>query len=64
MQETFRAGNITPPLYNPDLRTVDWDNRRRPVTERGTDFTEEPSVINPSLELGVFAKISKKLFGA
>jgi hypothetical protein len=25
-------------IYNAELNTVDWDNRRRPVTERGTDF--------------------------
>ncbi|MCM0618340.1 hypothetical protein MOD31_20140 [Paenarthrobacter sp. TYUT067] len=64
MWAAFRAEDIAPPLYNPELRTVDWDNRRRPVTDRGTDFTVEPTVIDPSLEPGVFAKISKKLFGA
>ena len=54
---------MTPPIYDSDLKTVDWDNRRRPVTERGTDFAVESTVIDPSLEPGVFAKIGKKLFG-
>ncbi len=42
---------------------MEWKNRRRPVTERGTDLTVEPTIIDPSLEPGVFAKIAKKLFG-
>ncbi|YCK81035.1 hypothetical protein M1D89_18410 [Arthrobacter sp. D3-18] len=64
MWATFSAEGVTPPLYNPEFQSVDWKNRRRPVTDRGTDFTVEPTVIDPSLEPGVFAKISKKLFGA
>lgn len=63
MWETFRAQGVTPPVYNPGLKTVDWDNRRRPVTERGTDFSVEATVIDPSLEPGVFSKISRRLFG-
>ena len=64
MWATLSAEGVTPPLYNPEFQSVDWKNRRRPVTDRGTDFTVEPTVIDPSLEPGVFAKISKKLFGA
>ncbi|WP_364308061.1 hypothetical protein [Paenarthrobacter nitroguajacolicus] len=64
MLEILRTEGVTPPIYNPEFTSVDWNNRRRPVTERGTDFTVEPTVIDPSLEPGVFAKISKKLFGA
>ncbi|MGF4045174.1 hypothetical protein [Paenarthrobacter nitroguajacolicus] len=64
MWDIFRAEDVTPPIYNPEFKSVDWKNRRRPVTDRGTDFTVEPTVINPSLEPGVFANISKKLFGA
>ncbi|MFJ5955359.1 hypothetical protein ACIQC5_05300 [Paenarthrobacter sp. NPDC092416] len=63
MWDIFRAEGVTPPVYNPEFKSVDWKNRRRPVTERGTDFTVEPTVIDPSLEPGVFAKIGKKLFG-
>lgn len=64
MWSIFRAEDVTPPVFNPEFKSVDWKNRRRPVTERGTDFTVEPTVIDPSLEPGIFAKISKKLFGA
>jgi len=64
MWDIFRAEDVTPPIYNPELQSVDWKNRRRPVTDRGTDFSVEPTIIDPSLEPGVFAKISKKLFGA
>ena len=64
MWATLSAEGVTPPLYNPEFQSVDWKNRRRPVTDRGTDFTVEPTVIDPSLEPGVFAKISKKLFRA
>lgn len=61
MWTTFKAEAITPPLYNPELRTVDYDNKRRPVTDRGTDFSVEPTVIDPSLKPGVFARLCKKL---
>lgn len=64
MWEVFRAADVTPPVYNPDLKTVDWANKRLPVTERGTDFDVEPVIIDPSKEPGVFAKIGKKLFGS
>ncbi|WP_243753199.1 hypothetical protein [Paenarthrobacter sp. MSM-2-10-13] len=64
MWNIFRAEDLTPPIYNPELQSVDWKNRRRPVTDKGTDFSVEPAVIDPSLEPGVFSKISKKLFGA
>ncbi|MFJ5955358.1 hypothetical protein ACIQC5_05295 [Paenarthrobacter sp. NPDC092416] len=63
MWDIFRAEGVTPPIYNPEFKSVDWKNRRRPVTGRGTDFGVEPTVIDPSLEPGVFAKIGKKLFG-
>jgi hypothetical protein len=63
MWNIFRSEGVTPPIYNPEFESVDWNNRRRPVTERGTDFTVEPTVIDPSLEPGVFARIGKKLFG-
>ncbi|MEV4952697.1 hypothetical protein MRBLAR21_002616 [Paenarthrobacter nitroguajacolicus] len=61
--DIFRAEDVTPPIYNPEFKSVDWKNRRRPVTENGTDFTVEPTVIDPSLEPGIFTKISKRLFG-
>ncbi|MFF2844221.1 hypothetical protein [Paenarthrobacter sp. NPDC057981] len=63
MWDIFRTEDVTPPIYNPEFNSVDWKNRRRPVTDRGTDFTVEPTVIDPTLEPGVFAKIGKKLFG-
>ncbi|MFF2844217.1 hypothetical protein [Paenarthrobacter sp. NPDC057981] len=63
MWDIFRAEDVTPPIYNPEFNSVDWKNRRRPVTDSGTDFTVEPTLIDPSLEPGVFAKIGKKLFG-
>lgn len=63
MWDIFRAEGVTPPIYNPEFNSVDWNNKRRPVTERGTDFTVEPTVIDASLEPGVFARIGKKLFG-
>ncbi|MFF2844220.1 hypothetical protein [Paenarthrobacter sp. NPDC057981] len=61
--DIFKAEDVTPPIYNPEFNSVDWKNRRRPVTDRGTDFTVEPTIIDPSLEPGVFAKIGRKLFG-
>ncbi|WP_082071959.1 hypothetical protein [Pseudarthrobacter chlorophenolicus] len=63
MWNTFRTAGVTPPLYNSELNAVEWDNRRRKVTERGTDFTEEPTVIDAHLEPGLFGKIGRKLFG-
>lgn len=63
MWDIFRAEQLTPPVYNPQLRCVEWDNRRRPVTDQGTDFSAEPTVIDQSLEPGVFSRIGKKLFG-
>ncbi|MFJ4028295.1 hypothetical protein ACIPWF_13050 [Paenarthrobacter sp. NPDC089989] len=62
MWDIFRAEGITPPVYNPQFHSVDWKNRRRPVTERGTDLTAEPTIIDPSKEPGRFAKFTKKLF--
>lgn len=59
----FRAEGVTPPLYNSDFESVDWKNKRWPVTERGTDLSVEPKLIDQSQEQGVFAKIGKKLFG-
>jgi hypothetical protein len=59
----FRAEGVTPPVYNAELRCVDWNNKRRPVTDRGTDLSIEPTVIDQAQEPGVFAKIGKKLFG-
>ncbi|MFI2563990.1 hypothetical protein [Paenarthrobacter sp. NPDC018779] len=64
MWTVFRAEGVTPPIYNPELKTVDYDNKRRPVTDRGTDFSVEPTVIDPSLESGVLSRIGKKLFGS
>jgi hypothetical protein len=64
MWDIFRAEDVTPPIYNPEFKSVDWKNRRRPVTDRGTDFTVESTVIDPALEPAIFAKISKKLFEA
>lgn len=64
MWATLRGEGITPPVYNPELKTVDWDNRRLPVTDSGTDFSAEPVAIDPSKEPGFFSKISQKLFGS
>ncbi|WP_458778763.1 hypothetical protein [Arthrobacter sp. D3-16] len=64
MWDIFRAEGVTPPLYNTEFGSVDWKNKRWPVTENGTDFSAEPKVIDQSQEPGVFAKIGKKLFGS
>ncbi|MFK0006973.1 hypothetical protein ACIQTZ_07965 [Paenarthrobacter sp. NPDC090520] len=64
MWDIFREEGVTPPIYNPEFKSVDWKNRRRPVTDRGTDFSVEPTVIGPSLEPGVLSRIGKKLFGS
>ncbi|MFJ4029452.1 hypothetical protein ACIPWF_19030 [Paenarthrobacter sp. NPDC089989] len=64
MWDIFRAEGVTPPIYNPEFKSVDWKNRRRPVTDRGTDFSVEPTIIDPSLESGVLSRIGKKLFGS
>jgi hypothetical protein len=45
------------------LKTVDWDNKRQPVSGAGTDFSVGPVIIDPTKEPGVISKISKKLFG-
>ncbi|MFF2843392.1 hypothetical protein [Paenarthrobacter sp. NPDC057981] len=63
MWRVFRAEGVTPPVYNPELGTVDWANKRLPVTATGTDFSAEPEIIDTSKEPGVFAKMGKKLFG-
>ncbi|GAA3274890.1 hypothetical protein [Paenarthrobacter aurescens] len=63
MWTVFRAEGITPPVYNPQLQTVEWNNKRLPVTNTGTDFSAQPEIIDPSKEPGVFAKIGRKLFG-
>lgn len=63
MLAILETEGVTPPVYNPEFGSVDWNNRRRPVTDRGTDFAAEPTVIDPSLEPGIFTKISKRLFG-
>jgi hypothetical protein len=63
MWEIFRGEGVIPPVYNAELESVDWDNRRRSVTDLGTDLSAEPTVIDPSLEPGVFSRIGKKLFG-
>lgn len=63
MWDIFRAEGVTPPVYNPEFKSVDWKNRRRPVTDRGTDFSVEPTIIDPSKEPGRFAKLTKRLFG-
>lgn len=63
MWDVFRADGVSPPVYNADLKTVDWDNKRLPVSGTGTDFSVDPVVIDPTKEPGVFSKISKKIFG-
>lgn len=64
MWDKFDAEAVMPPTYNPDSRTVDWKNERRPVTDLGTDFTIDPEIIDQSMELRFFTKISNKLFGS
>ncbi|MFC8040713.1 hypothetical protein ACFUOZ_15285 [Paenarthrobacter sp. NPDC057355] len=63
MWDALRKEALSPPVYNEQLKSVDWDNKRLPVTDTGTDFSVEPEIIDPSKEPGVFAKIGKKLFG-
>lgn len=63
MWEVFKAEGVKPPIYNPDFKTVDWDNKRLPVSGAGTDFSVAPAIIDESKEPGFFSKISKKLFG-
>ncbi|MFK0004267.1 hypothetical protein [Paenarthrobacter sp. NPDC090522] len=63
MWDIFREEGVTPPIYNPEFKSVDWKNRRRPVTDRGTDFSVEPTIIDPSLEPGILSRIGKRLFG-
>ena len=63
MWDIFRAEGVTPPVYNPEFKSVDWKNRRRPVTDRGTDVSVEPTIIDPSKEPGRLAKFTKRLFG-
>lgn len=60
MWEVFRAEDVTPPVYNPELTMVEWANKRLPVSENGTDFSVEPVIIDPSREPGVFARIGKR----
>ena len=57
MWTAFRDAKVTPPYYDSDLSAVDWNNRRRPVTDTGTDFEAEPVIVDPSKEpsLGVRA---------
>jgi hypothetical protein len=62
MWKMFNEADAQPPVYNPDLQCVEWKNRRRPVSERGTDLSVPSTVIDGPLEPGVFAKIGKKLF--
>ncbi|MFJ4027072.1 hypothetical protein ACIPWF_07730 [Paenarthrobacter sp. NPDC089989] len=61
MWDIFRAEGVAPPIFNPQFNSVDWNNRRRPVTDRGTDFSVEPTIIDPSKEPGKFARFSKKV---
>ena len=63
-QEILAAGGVSPPLYNPELKTVDWGNKRLPVTDSGTDLSADPVIIDPSQEPGFFSKIGQKLFGS
>lgn len=63
MWEVFRAEGVTPPVYNPELKTVEWANKRLPVTDNGTDFSVAAVIIDPSQEPGVLTRISKRLFG-
>ncbi len=58
-----RGGKSSPPLQ-PRAPVGGLEEPASTVTDRGTDFAAEPIIIDPSLEPGVFAKISKKLFGA
>jgi hypothetical protein len=64
MWDVFRAKGVSPPLYNPELRTVDWDNKRLSVTDSGTDSSADPTIIEPSKEPGVSSRIGAKLFGS
>lgn len=63
MWDALRVGGVTSPVYNPELKTVDWENRRLPVIDSGTDFSVHPVIIDPSKEPGFSSKIGAKLFG-
>jgi hypothetical protein len=39
-------GGVTPPVYNPDVKTVEWDNKRLPVGDAGADFSANPLIID------------------
>jgi hypothetical protein len=52
MWAALRAEGMTAPVYNPDLKTVDWDNKRLPVSDAGTDFSVDPVIIDPTKEPG------------
>ena len=64
MWKMFNEADAQPPVYNPELQCVEWKNKRRPVTGRGTDLSAPATLIQASPEPGVFTKISKKLFGS
>ncbi|MFK0007947.1 hypothetical protein ACIQTZ_12925 [Paenarthrobacter sp. NPDC090520] len=63
MWTVFRAEDIIPPFYNPAAKTVIWDNKRLPVTDKGTDITLKPTIIDPSKEPGFWTNLSKKILG-
>jgi hypothetical protein len=63
MWVVFRAEDLTRPVHNPGMKTVEWANKRLPVSENGTDFSVQSVIIDPSKEPGVFAPIGKMLFG-
>jgi hypothetical protein len=31
----------------PDVKTVEWDNKRLPVVDAGADFSADPLIIDP-----------------
>lgn len=63
MWTVFRAENVIPPFYNPEAKTVVWDNKRLPVGEHGTDLTLKPTIVDPSKEPGFWTNLSRKVLG-
>ena len=64
MWATFRAAKVTPPVYDPTLLAVEWNNRRRPVTDAGTDFEADPYIVDPSKEPSLGVRLWRQITAA
>lgn len=63
MWDIFSAEAVEPPLYHPGSGSVDWNNRRYPVADWGTDFSATATVIDPGREPNLLTRIGNTLFG-